>query len=126
VLSTAFVQRGKTERLKEWYREVAERESEVLETLDNEGVRQEIAFIVPTEYGDMLAVFAEVEDLDRAREAFAASSFEIDRQHRALNGGSDGWRGGGADARVSDVRLSDQAKVGPGGAPAALAVRRGQ
>jgi Family of unknown function (DUF6176) len=86
VPSTAFIQPGKTERLKEWYREVAERESEVLETLDNEGVRQEIAFIVPTEHGDMLAVFAEVEDLDRAREAFAASSFEIDRQHRALMG----------------------------------------
>jgi hypothetical protein len=86
VLSTAFVQRGKTERLKEWYREVAERESEVLETLDNEGVRQEIAFIVPTEYGDMLAALRRSRTWTGRARAFAASSFEIDRQHRALMG----------------------------------------
>jgi len=66
ILSTAFIHPDKTERLKAWYREVEHRKAEVLETLNNEGVRQEIAFIVPTEHGDMLAVFSESDDPDKA------------------------------------------------------------
>ncbi|MGN6431006.1 MAG: DUF6176 family protein [Gaiellaceae bacterium] len=84
ILSTAFIHPGKTERLKEWYREIEHRKAEVLETLKNEGVRQEIAFIVPTEHGDMLAVFSESDDPDKARAATARSSLEIDQQHLAV------------------------------------------
>jgi hypothetical protein len=84
ILSTAFIHPGKTERLKTWYRELEHRKAEVLETLENEGVRQEIAFIVPTEHGDMLAVFSESDDPDGARAAFASSPFEIDHKHLAV------------------------------------------
>ena len=84
ILSTAFIHPGKTERLKAWYRELEHRKGEVLETLENEGVRQEIAFIVPTEHSDMLAVFSESDDPEKARAASASSPFEIDQQHLAV------------------------------------------
>ena len=84
VLSTAWVVPGKTERLRKWYAELERRSDEAFQTLDNEGIRQEVAFILGTEHGDLLAVFLEVEDMARANEAFLASPFEIDHQHRAV------------------------------------------
>jgi hypothetical protein len=97
VLSTAWVKPGQTERLKAWYAELKERQDEAFETLDNEGVRQEVAFILNTEHGDLLAVFLEVDDMDRANAAFFSSPYEIDHQHRAVMdettvGGSEGRR----------------------------------
>jgi hypothetical protein len=96
VLSTAWVKEGKTDRLRAWYGELAERHDEAFQTLDNEGVRQEVAFILNTEHGDLLCVFLEVEkDMDDANAAFFSSPFEIDHQHRAVmdeatEGGSEG------------------------------------
>jgi hypothetical protein len=81
VLSTAWIKPGKTERLRDWYTELEARRDEAFQTLDNEGVRQEAAFILPTEHGDLLAVFIEVDDMDEANKAFFSSPFEIDRQH---------------------------------------------
>jgi hypothetical protein len=82
VLSTAWIKDGKSDRLREWYRELAERSDEAFETLDNEGIRQEIAFILDTEHGELLCVFLEVEQtMDKANDAFFSSPFEIDRQH---------------------------------------------
>ena len=45
VLSTAWIREGKGDRLREWYRELGARSDEAFETLDNEGIRQEVAFI---------------------------------------------------------------------------------
>jgi hypothetical protein len=81
VLSTAWIVPGKTQRLRDWYAELEDRREEAFQTLDNEGVRQEVAYILDTEHGDLLAVFIEVEDMDAANEAFYSSPFEIDRQH---------------------------------------------
>jgi len=81
VLSTAWIVPGKTQRLRDWYTELEARRDEALQTLDNEGVRQEVAYILNTEHGDLLAVFIEVDDMDAANEAFYSSPFEIDRQH---------------------------------------------
>jgi Family of unknown function (DUF6176) len=81
VLSTAWIKPGKTQALKDWYAELTSRPEEVLETLENEGVRQEAAFILPTEHGDLLAVFIEVDDMNAANEAYYSSPFELDRQH---------------------------------------------
>jgi hypothetical protein len=81
VLSTAWIVPGKTQRLRDWYAELEERRDEAFQTLDNEGVRQEAAFILPSEHGDLLAVFIEVDDMDEANKAFYSSPFEIDRQH---------------------------------------------
>ena len=81
VLSTAWIVPGKTQRLRDWYAELEDRREEAFQTLDNEGVRQEVAYILDTEHGDLLAVFIEVDDMDAANEAFYSSPFEIDRQH---------------------------------------------
>ena len=81
VLSTAWIVPGKTQRLRDWYTELEDRRDEAFQTLDNEGVRQEVAYILNTEHGELLAVFIEVDDMDAANEAFFSSPFEIDRQH---------------------------------------------
>jgi hypothetical protein len=96
VLSTAWIKDGKGDRLREWYRELGARSDEAFETLDNEGIRQEVAFILNTEHGELLCVFLEVDkDMDAADEAFFSSPFEIDRQHMEVmddttHGGSRG------------------------------------
>jgi len=84
ILSTAWIVPGKSERLRDWYRELDDRRDEAFQTLDNEGIRQEIAFILNTDHGELLAVFIEVEDMDKADEAFFSSPFEIDHQHRQV------------------------------------------
>ena len=84
VLSTAWIVPGKTQRLRDWYEELQDRRDETLQTLENEGVRQEVAYILDTEHGDLLAVFIEVDDMDAANDAFYSSPFEIDRQHAAV------------------------------------------
>jgi hypothetical protein len=85
VLSSAWVKPGKGERLREWYGELRSRSDEAFQTLDNEGVRQEVAFILSTPYGELLAVFLEVDQaMETADEKFFSSPFEIDHQHMAV------------------------------------------
>ena len=85
VLSTAWVKPGKGDRLREWYGELRTRSDEAFQTLDNEGVRQEVAFILSTPYGELLAVFLEVDQaMEAADEKFFSSPFEIDHQHLAV------------------------------------------
>src|SRR3954465_14537157 len=82
VLSTAWIKEGKGDRLREWYAELGARSNEAFETLDNEGIRQEGAFILNTEHGELLCVFLDVDnDMDTADAAFYSSPYEIDRQH---------------------------------------------
>jgi hypothetical protein len=82
VLSTAWIKEGKGDRLREWYRELGSRSDEAFETLDNEGIRQEVAFILNTEHGELLCVFLDVDkDMNAADEAFFSSPFEVDRLH---------------------------------------------
>jgi hypothetical protein len=97
ILSTAWVVPGKSERLRAWYQELEDRREETLQTLDNEGIRQEVAFILNTDHGELLAVFIEVEDMARANEAFFSSPFEIDHQHRQV---MDECTVGGSTGRV--------------------------
>lgn len=84
VLSTAWIVPGKTERLRQWYAEMETRKDESLETLKNEGVRQEAAFILDTEHGDLLCVFIEVDDMDAANTSFFSSPHKIDHEHRQV------------------------------------------
>ena len=97
VLSTAWIKPEKTDDLRAWYGELDRRHDETLQTHENEGVRQEVAFIVPTEHGDMLCVFIEVDDMDRANDAFFSSPYKIDHEHRAV---MDAATAGGASGRV--------------------------
>ncbi len=98
VLSTAWIKPGKSERLRAWYDELKARRDEAFETLDNEGVRQEVAFILPSNHGEILCVFLEVDgDMEEANKAFFSSPFRIDHQHRAV---MDECTEGGAEGRV--------------------------
>jgi hypothetical protein len=97
ILSTAWIVPGKSERLRAWYRELDGRRDEAFKTLDNEGVRQEVAFILNSDHGELLAVFIEVDDMDKADEAFFSSPFEIDHQHRQV---MDECTVGGSTGRV--------------------------
>lgn len=84
ILSTAWIVPGKTERLRQWYQEMNGRKHDSLETLENEGVHREAAFILSTEHGDLLCVYIEVENMEAANEAFYSSPFEVDHQHAAV------------------------------------------
>jgi len=84
ILSTAWIVPGKTDRLKAWYDELEERREESLETIRNEGVRQEAAFILNTDHGDLLCVFLEVDDMEKANAAFFSSPLKMDQEHRQV------------------------------------------
>jgi hypothetical protein len=104
ILSTARVKPGKSARLRSWYTELEERREEALETQRAEGVRQEHAFILPGADFDLLAVFLEVDDMDKANAAFYSSPFPIDAEHRAV---MDECTEEGAEGRVyADLMFS--------------------
>jgi hypothetical protein len=97
-LSTAWIKPGKSERLRAWYDELQARKEEAFQTLDNEGVRQEVAFILKDGDRELLAVFLEVDkDMAEADAAFYSSPFEIDHQHAAV---MDECTEGGSRGRV--------------------------
>jgi hypothetical protein len=104
ILSTARIKPGKTERLRAWYAEVEERREEALETQRAEGVRQEHAFILSGPDSDLLAVFIEVEDMDKANAAFFSSAFKIDGEHLAVM--DECTEGGGTGRIYADLVFS--------------------
>jgi len=54
-------------------------------SIPSSGVRQEVAFILNTEHGELLCVFLEIDkDMSEADQAFFSSPFEIDHQHLAV------------------------------------------
>jgi hypothetical protein len=71
---------GQKQAWLEWCRECRRRHEEVLETLRNEGVSVEACFLSPKE--DCGYYFLEVEDVEKAGEAFRNSRFSIDHEHK--------------------------------------------
>jgi hypothetical protein len=96
-LSTAWIKPGKTQKLRDWYAELDRRRDEAIQTLDNEGIRQEIAFILPQPDRDLLAVFIQVDDMEAADAAFFSSSHKIDSEHKQV---MDECTEGGAAGRL--------------------------
>lgn len=74
----------KIDRLRWWMGEVARRRDEALETLANESVRHEAAWLLETAEGPILAYAIEAEDMTRVDHAFESSSFPIDHEHRRV------------------------------------------
>ncbi len=70
--------------VREWAGELSRRRDEVLETLADEGVHLEMAFLDSTAEGDWLVYVMRARDLQHAREVFAASRRPIDLYHRAF------------------------------------------
>jgi L-rhamnose mutarotase len=71
---------GQKQAWLEWCRELRRRHAEVLETLRNEGVSVEACFLSPNE--DCGYYFLEVEDFEKAWEAFRKSPFPLDHEHK--------------------------------------------
>jgi GNAT superfamily N-acetyltransferase len=78
------VKPGKVDILREWMRELTQRRAEVVESFEQEGVREEKAWLMEDAQGYILAYAIEAEDLDRAREAYRNSTLAIDLEHRGV------------------------------------------
>jgi hypothetical protein len=80
----ARVRDDKVERLRAWLRELEERSDEVRDTFAAEGVHQEQGYVLSVDGAPVLAYVMDVEDPERAREVFAASTLPIDVEHRRV------------------------------------------
>jgi hypothetical protein len=84
LLARARVEPGREDRLRDWFSELEDRESEVVETLQHEGVYTETAFIQTLDDSTYLYLYMEAEDLDAADEAGDAEEYEIDEEHHEV------------------------------------------
>ena len=75
---------GEVDRLRSWMSELMRRRDEVIATFENEGVRHELAYLLPVTDGWILVYAAEMEDPERASAAFRASSLPIDHEHKQV------------------------------------------
>jgi hypothetical protein len=80
---------GSIERVHEWAGELHRRSDEVLETLRDEGVLVEAAFLDRTPEGDYLIYFMKARSLEAAQQAGRRSTHAIDRYHQRFK--ADAW-----------------------------------
>jgi len=78
------VRPDKVAELKEWMKEANSRQSEIIETLQNEGVKTESTFLEESSDGTFLVTYMEAEDLHEVQEAFEDSTHEIDVEYKQL------------------------------------------
>ena len=74
----------RVDQLRAWFRELTSRRQEVLATFAQEGTRAETAHLLHGSEGPVLVYVADVQDLDAARNAYAASRLPIDAQHKSV------------------------------------------
>ncbi len=60
------------------------RRSEALATLEGEGIRHELAYLLHDQQGPVLLYVMEVEDVEKAKEAASRSTHSIDTEHRRV------------------------------------------
>lgn len=84
MLARARIKPGKADRLREWYRELHARKSEVVETLQHEGVYTETAFVHSVDGAEYLYGYLEAIDLQEADEAGDEEAYNIDEEHHAV------------------------------------------
>lgn len=75
---------GSLPRVREWAAELTRRRDEVMETLRDETVRIESAFLESGPDGDFLVYYMRVDDLETSRRAVQTSPHPIDAYHRAV------------------------------------------
>jgi len=78
------IEEGKEERLREWIDELQNREDEALETLEDEGVFTEAAFIEHGDDASYLVYFLEARDLETAVETYEHSDHDIDERNQEV------------------------------------------
>ena len=74
----------RVDRTRAWFSKLMRRQDEVRATFQNEGVRHEQAWLIETRSGPLLVYAVELEDPERARQAFERSDVAIDKQHREV------------------------------------------
>lgn len=84
LLARARILPGNEDRLRAWFEELRERESEVIETLRHEGVYTETAFVRSLDDTAYLYLYMEAENLEAADEAGDEEEYEIDEQHHEV------------------------------------------
>ncbi|MDJ1434168.1 DUF6176 family protein [Halostagnicola sp. A-GB9-2] len=72
------------DQLKDWMETVRDRSGAALETLQNEGVYTETAFLEETPDGTFLVTYIEAEDLEQVWKTFEESTHEIDTKHKKV------------------------------------------
>jgi hypothetical protein len=78
------VKPGEENHLRDWMAELNRRNTEVLETFANEGMRHEQAHLLQTSDGPILIYAMEAADHDRVASAFQHSTLPIDHEHRRV------------------------------------------
>ncbi|QLH78063.1 hypothetical protein HZS55_12465 [Halosimplex rubrum] len=78
------VKGDEVDRLKAWMAEVRDRSDEAEETLRDEGMLTESAFLEHTDDGPHLVYYMEAEDIDRVWDQYADSDHDIDEEHKAV------------------------------------------
>ena len=84
VLTKQKIEPDKVDRLKEWMDEVRERESEVVETFQSEGMLTEAAFLEHGDDGVYLVYFMEAEDIREVYESFSEATRDIDQEQKEV------------------------------------------
>jgi L-rhamnose mutarotase len=82
VLVKQEIRPEKVQDLKDWMDEVRNRMDEIVETLQDEGVKTESVFLEDSAQGAFLVTYMEAEDVQKAQQTFAESTNEIDVQHK--------------------------------------------
>lgn len=72
----------KVQDLKHWMGKVRNRMDEIVETLQDEGVKTESVFLEESDQGIFLVTYMEAEDVRKAQQTFAESTNEIDVEHK--------------------------------------------
>jgi len=78
------VRPDKVNKLKGWMEEANDRKSEIIETLQHEGVKTESTFLEESSDGTFLVTYMEAENLQEVQEAFEDSNFDIDIEYKEL------------------------------------------
>lgn len=83
-LSFKRVKLGKVDKLRAWMRELMLRQEDVVDSFEQEGVRQEKAWLLEDGEGYIFVYAVEAEDLEKARQAYRESTLSIDLEHREV------------------------------------------
>jgi hypothetical protein len=80
MLNVSFfkVREDQIDQLRAWGRELTRRTDEVKETYTQEGVSHEASYLIETKRGWILVFAVELEDREKARAAYRASTLPID------------------------------------------------
>lgn len=84
IVRTLRIAHDRVAELRTWFRELSARRPEVLETFAQEGTRAEVVHLLSGADGPVLVYVMDVDDVEKAQRAFAASTLPIDVEHKRV------------------------------------------